>query len=811
MKIYKTEIFVVLICLVMSVLFISINSKKKTSRLKYSKSIFQRLNSQRYKNVLQSLLSARNPRQDDTLPDPEVVYSMTLASHNKKEASCPYPYVLAESNCEDYSCDLNDGKGGNYVYLCIAKKKISKLSLEENMVNKIVINLNNDECGSLNSIQSTLKKSRITSNEITLCYGYEEKIRPFKDIKVFLKKNSEDIVPINCKIEIVKHKYLCTDYEGKAPLKIEYSDLNLLTKEDNFKILGKPEAVAEIENDNGAGKTDNSVKRTISVLKVKTASWNIENKLGFKVDTKFSSQVPVIGAFKVSAAASFEFNTSMNKGEITTEQEIEQIDYSCNAPPGKFYKCIATNNKIQADIPYTINRTVYYYDGKKETKQINSVFNGVMTSSLRFERCCYRYCTNNDKLCQNWDKDSKNNSVVCPKLQDAETVDPNPTEEKKVTLDPIIDTMVITDIQVVEGKSTTCTDGYVFVESFNKKNSKKTNDGKLKFDTNKGSKDQIFVCVQKTNLSKIEKKPINAIRLNKRNSDCGLLNSAKTIINEKHELMICYGYDALTSLSPISDMIFADKDEIPELQEKDYICDLGIFKGDFTLCYIRNTNAPQTVQLRNYQYDYAGMRKYQMGPPKKVNEIIVASTSASMQVKSVKRVETTEKTVYDFGGSISFGLTAKFLVVENTNTASASYKNTNSKEKKEANEKSEATTFECAAAEPKTIKCVASMFQYKNILPYTAEMIHLDYDGKEIVNFNKKISGTKEDIASSGLSISSCCLENCCEGNETKESNKPWCLKDDKPLPRDRLCDELEVCFNQIPKKFRKGNKKRRY
>jgi len=46
---------------------------------------------------------------------------------------------------ESYNCDINEGVGGNYVYLCVGKKKISRLEKDQNMISKNAVNINNKD------------------------------------------------------------------------------------------------------------------------------------------------------------------------------------------------------------------------------------------------------------------------------------------------------------------------------------------------------------------------------------------------------------------------------------------------------------------------------------------------------------------------------------------------------------------------------------------------------------------------------------------------------------------------------------------
>jgi len=95
-------------------------------------------------SALEKLLATRTLRDDDDIPDPYVIFRITFASHKKPDTSCPYPLSLAESYIPGLSGDLNVGKGGEYIYLCIGKKRISELTGEESFVNEIHLNTNQE-------------------------------------------------------------------------------------------------------------------------------------------------------------------------------------------------------------------------------------------------------------------------------------------------------------------------------------------------------------------------------------------------------------------------------------------------------------------------------------------------------------------------------------------------------------------------------------------------------------------------------------------------------------------------------------------
>lgn len=277
---------------------------------------------------LSQFFSQRATRDDDDLPDPELISEIKIIS-GKEGASCPYPMNHAKGCNGSSTCDLNQGLGGKYIYICLAKKKISEFSKDDNLITTIKLNVNNKDCGNLKVLESSIKNSWIGSDYLYFCIGEEENLKPIKNIKIFFGKEN---IPENCRLELSPGKYLCIEYEDKAPRKIEFSEINMLTSDDNFKSLGKPETLVEIDNDNGSAKDTNTIKRSTIITQSKSSAWNIENKYGAKVDAKMTVGTKVLVGGKASASTTVDTNWSKNKGEVDTKTETTQIDFSCIAP-----------------------------------------------------------------------------------------------------------------------------------------------------------------------------------------------------------------------------------------------------------------------------------------------------------------------------------------------------------------------------------------------------------------------------------------------------------------------------------------------
>lgn len=740
----------------------------------------------------------RVPRQDDDIPDPTVVYSMALVAHKRGQASCPYPYVLAKSNCQDFSCDLNNGKKNNFVYLCVGKKKLSQLTKEENIINKIIVQVKNNDCGKLKSLTVQDDNVYAFGNNVHICYGYDPNFPPLKDVTIHHKISNKMTIPPNCLYEVVFNKFICTFVEKKSPRKIEFSNLTIRPVKKNFKLLGKPDVITEEKNNNLKGSSNAEVQRKIVASKYFSASWNVQNKFHNKIEGKFVGQNPLIlSSFDPNVNFNIEFKAKNDLGEMITSQQSEKFEFNCNSPTRKYYKCRITTDKYSADIPYFLERTVTLWDGKKTTKKINTKFTGILTSSPKMERCCYgiKCDPTVDLLCT---KDLKKKTGQCPKLENSLPLfKPNQIfKADPLKLEPDMDLSVIVDIKMVIGRNTFCNNDYEFVKAFNPKDNVRGTDLKYKFETNfSTSHIEYFMCVKKQKLTKIvDYTVINVLKLSKRNDDCGMyLNSEKQSVNEYSEIKICHGFDKSRDLYPISDIVFARETDIKLALTRNYQCDeMKIQK--FRMCWKSAKNAVRKISLRNFAFDYNLSKKMQMGPPKIVGEFTSASGNKVItQAKFSNERKSSINKIVELGSAIQFS------------AGSAYDENPLNPLNQRGIDKFDSIEYTCDGPEPREFRCYASVFTYRIFVPYTADLVYTDYAGKEMVmKTPKKIKGVSDDIMTSGVRINKCCVKNCCTGRETATGPRKWCVTS-KGARKDVICTKFQRCFNEFPLKFKKG------
>lgn len=150
-----------------------------------------------------------------------VVTDITIISSLKNSISCPSGYEVVNSGCKSEGCDLNSGAGGNYIYLCQKKQKLSSLKSDEEPINTVEILFGkNQKCSSssLKFIDEDLNKNA-GGEYIYICYGYLENMLsdPIVDFFIYIEdKNSppegykcETNKNLNEKTWGVKEIYLC--------------------------------------------------------------------------------------------------------------------------------------------------------------------------------------------------------------------------------------------------------------------------------------------------------------------------------------------------------------------------------------------------------------------------------------------------------------------------------------------------------------------------------------------------------------------------------------------------------------------------
>jgi hypothetical protein len=733
--------------------------------------------------------------------DTEIITNIAIVSGSKEALSCSYGYsvVKASSGCSDYGCDLNMSAGGSYMYLCVKKQKYSSLGSDDKIINKVGFVYNSKDCGNLNMVSDKDLNESAGGDYIYMCAGEDSTQTdrsPIDDLYLYIK-NVTPAAPSDytCLTDQDLNKgaggkdiFLCYHKAQKIPKSVSYSNLIMDYSNEEITLDGNPSEVATIQNDNGSGNTASNIKRTVANTKISTYSWNVEETWGLKTEVKATYGPPVLQTWKVSLTINTEFNWSSSEGGSKTTTDTEQIDYTCNAPAGRGYKCTAFVQNYKVNIPYKVDRTVTNYDGTKSKVTLSSKFTGTSASNIQFTRCCYSKCDSTENICSDADTDSG----ICPSVESSSSMPTTSTETMTLKYNPV----VITEVKAVNSskKTTSCPMGYQIV------NSGCDSQG---CDLNyKAGGDYVYLCLKKQNLQDIigSSQPINSYRVQIENDSCGSLKGAGVDLNKGaggKYIYLCTGNDSSLNESPIVDIFVWIKGV--NSAPSGYTCDSNDLNmnagGNYIyLCYKRDDSVPKTININNISYDYTGLKQLQIGTPNKIDEITVSSGTLSKTIKSVVKSEKSWKKSFDFGVSVGVNLTIgdlKSMGKELSMTVTGSYKYSKSEEWKEADEKTVSTQVDCIAEDRKTIKCYSYNTNVKVDVPYTADITYLNYKGS--VMSKDKFSGWFEAVTATDIKFKTCCVDGqgCCTGYAEKDFDKPQC----KTLKKDVLCSELSQCF----------------
>lgn len=770
----------------------------------------------------QNIVNIRKPDIDE-----EIIIDVKVVSKSNSDYNCPPRWV--PSSCKDgdidRGCDLNKGAGGKKIYMCLKKKKFSNLKEKDQPINVVQLAFNTMSCGDIKRVSDVNLNKGAGGADIWLCAGFMkdksivgDDLSPLSDVYIWIKSKDEPTSPngYNCIDRDLNYgaggrdTFLCFKRAKKVPRLVEYINFNWDMNKMNIISTGVPYNVASFENNNGDGKSQSSVTRTFSENKTSMHTWNVETKWGIKTEVKVmvgvKSMIPsaekggiptpfISAQFGVSYTATLDWSTT--KSETKTETDIEEITYSCVAPAGKFYKCNGLGQNYKVNIPYSVDEVIYYYDDTQEVKNVQSIYKGVHSSSVKFERCCYKFCTTKETLCPDA---QLNDTNICPNKGDEKSKEIQANEEITLDKDPLI---VVDLISVIDdNKYITCPFGYEYVIGNDcvEKSGDKTMGCNL---NDKAGGKFIFLCMKKLKLSEIinQSDIVNSISVLYNNEDCDGLKKVKDNLNKEAgdvSVYMCYGNDEEKPLAPITDVrIFREKKNatIPA----GYECDTKNLNkkagGDkLQVCFFRDINIPKSIIVKNITYKFEEAIQQMMGDPERIDQFTVTGGTVSKTVRKAVKNESSYKKTFSISGAVSVGVVFgdvkdPKIAKEASFTGTSSTSKTESKEWKESEEKIISNTFECTAEDRRVNRCVSFINKYKKDIPYQAELIYYNYLNKEIGK--KPFNGVWESISNSEINYRTCCLSNCCEGNPLKDANKPYCAG----AKKDVLCEELEKCF----------------
>ena len=162
--------------------------------------------------------------KDNSKNNDIVVSDITLISSKNKSIECPFGYEIVNAGCDKEGCDLNFFAGGNYIYLCKKKEKMSALSTNENPVNNFEIVYNNTICPRELKLINVNLNEDAGGDDIYLCYGNEilEYDILYDNSNVTLKRYKYLEPIVDFFIYIYNYNYLPEGYSCDP----EWNDLN---------------------------------------------------------------------------------------------------------------------------------------------------------------------------------------------------------------------------------------------------------------------------------------------------------------------------------------------------------------------------------------------------------------------------------------------------------------------------------------------------------------------------------------------------------------------------------------------------------
>lgn len=356
--------------------------------------------------------------------DPELVVDLKLVLG--KNAKCPVGYSKLRYyddkfksivNKQDLNVEIEDEGGADTndssftkVYLCIKKLKMSQAALKP--INTLVINYNNDDCGTLEGLSRSIYNNWNSKNHWYLCFGHESKSKqnPIKYIAIVKpddlknKKKKDSYKNLECLEPSLNEKYyLCFEREEKTAHSFAIRNINYNFEEKTVSpLVNHPKILNTIIVDSISATVE------VEVTKNKESNYNKALEVSGSLTLGFS-----IGDMD-TLGWSFENSVTVSKSKKTEEgkqkekQYTEKSSIECSAVEGKTIKCISSVFEYKSRIPYKYNLYAYDINGKQlidtgdqeknlEDKTLQKgVYEAVETSAVFLTTCCMDGCCAGD-------------------------------------------------------------------------------------------------------------------------------------------------------------------------------------------------------------------------------------------------------------------------------------------------------------------------------------------------------------------------------------------------------------------------------
>lgn len=354
----------------------------------------------------------------------------------------------------------------------------------------------------------------------------------------------------------------------------------------------------------------------------------------------------------------------------------------------------------------------------------------------------------------------------------------------------LTDNIAVLDIAIVHDPKIviTCPDGYEKINKGCNENGCDLN--------HKADGDYIYLCQKKVLLEKlgIKQNLINKFKIIYNNNNekdyenLKLINVNLNYGTDGNKMYLAYGYDPNEKLSPIVDFFIYIKglNTLPEGYECDDN-DLNKKAGGsyIYLCCKRNDNLPKEIIINNIELSYSNSEMISLGLPEAFEEFEV--TGGSLTEEKTKTIIESKTMTKGFNFFTSVNITFSYLSLIELGF-NLDFNISAGEEWEYSSEKTLSTKITCSAPLGKTMKCIPFITNFQINIPYKATMTLINYKGNVIGK--DSFDGYFQKVGASQISYKTCCVENCCTGNNLLDLAKN-CGNNEVDI----LCEDIFDCF----------------
>jgi hypothetical protein len=704
------------------------------------------------------------------VPDPLVVVDVVVVGRHNRHINCPAGYHFSNT-CGEYGCNMNEGAGGSFIYLCLQKRKLSATT---KFINEIQVN--NKDCEGMLTTNYDLNRGA-GGDYIYLCYLHNPAldVSAFSDLFVYVVGVNDLPPDYSCDPTSLnqgttgKDIYLCYIRALDTPKEIIFSKLVMDWPNKTIQPSGDRDVVLLFENDNGLGATSISLTKSVEITLDNSYSWNADYEVSGAVKVKFSTAVPFISAAKGGIEFGVDFSNSNSTSGKITESRTTTIKLNCDAPPHRYYKCQAFTQNYSIAIPYTVLvRVKHYGDQPDKSHTVQGNFTSLTGSSIEFKKCCFRYCSEANYLCEDGSLGDTAQTCSSPIGQSSQPY----TEEVHLEYDPEL--VVGLAVTVKWHAHTDCPSGYHRQMKGCPENG---------CDFNQLGQSwlggfYIYLCQKKQRLSLITSHTLLVndvyVAINHKSCNHLALIDDREYGNFNVLLYLCYGHSD-SDLAPISDFYIhiPDYNEIPPGYS---CCHTNLNRGTagkaVYLCWARDYSAPRQIIVSSLVLDTANLRETQLGKPKIFDQMEVTGSTVKQEKRATVVLEKSWGKKFRWGGSVNVSMNINIIGRQIDASLSGAFKYAHGEEWRESTKLTITNGFECAAPEGKTSRCIVYQVDKEATVPYTATVQYINYDSTSRLT---TIAGTFTRVSASLLVVKTCCVS-ACGANDIQCSEDQGCF-----------------------------------